>query len=448
MKTKFSAKLNQKNIPLSAFCLTALAAVLVIAEGVFWAYTQALFVARFDFEDLLFHFGPGLMLALTAVLLLRRQPHNKVLGVGIGIFALLSAVAGGGFLVGFALGIIGAVLSLFWNSQMRVVRPIHNRLMKLTKKNRAAILLAVVVIAVLVVVPTELNYQLAINAIQAQTLSESKLVNTSHGLLEYTDVGEGYPVLVSHGAGMGYIQLESVQQMLENESFRLIVPSRFGYLRTPMPKDASVAAQADAYAELLGSLNISKVILMGLSIGGPTALSFALRHPDKCSALIMSMAISHNTPPFDFVGNIMHNVVFRSDLGVYTLSNTFHSQFLMFLGVSQQVQTNMTNKDKEYVNDILRVMQPISVRQAGTYNDAVRSQTELNLPIETIKMPTIVFHAKDDGLVNFEYGQYTAQHVPGAKFVPFESGGHLLVGQLSAIHDETMSFLRQNEILS
>jgi pimeloyl-ACP methyl ester carboxylesterase len=62
-------------------------------------------------------------------------------------------------------------------------------------------------------------------------------------------------------------------------------------------------------------------------------------------------------------------------------------------------------------------------------------------------MPTLVFHAKDDGLVNYEFGEYTAQHIPNAKFVSFKNGGHLLVGCLDIIHAETMSFLRQNKII-
>ena len=56
----------KRDIPLSAFLLTALAAVLVITEGLFWVYTQALFTARFDAIDLLFHFGSGVMLTLCS----------------------------------------------------------------------------------------------------------------------------------------------------------------------------------------------------------------------------------------------------------------------------------------------------------------------------------------------------------------------------------------------
>ena len=157
MTTKKRLNYFKRDIPLSAFLLTALAAVLVIIEGLFWVYNQALFAVRFDATDLLFHFGSGVMLTLCAVLLLRQPPHNRVLGFTIGIFALLSIMAGGGFLAGFALGIVGGILALTWNSNMLLTRPINNRLMKLTRKNRASILLAVAVIAILIVMPTELE---------------------------------------------------------------------------------------------------------------------------------------------------------------------------------------------------------------------------------------------------------------------------------------------------
>jgi len=429
MTTKTFSNFLKRNIPFSAFCLTILAVVLMITEGFLWTYNQALFVLKFDAFGLLFHFGPGLMLTLCAFLLLRQPPHNKIIGFSIVIFALISIITGGGFLACSALGIVGGVLGLTWNSNTRLIRPINNRLMGLSRKNRALASLAVAALAVLAVIPTALSHQLYIYTIQQQTLFGSKLINTPHGLLEYADVGEGYPVLISHGGLMGYDQVESVRPILGN-SFRLIVPSRFGYMCTPLPSDSSAAAQADAFADLLDALNISKVIMMGFSFGGPAALQFALRHPDKTSALVMSMAVSHNTPPLDFTNQIMHQVVLRSDLAGWALCNSYRPQFLTLLGVSSEVQANMTNADKQYVDSVLRAMQPMGARQAGMYNDRIHGQVEINLPLENIKVPTIVFHAKDDGLVNFEYGQYTAQHIPDAKFVPFESGGHLLVGCL------------------
>jgi len=246
---------------------------------------------------------------------------------------------------------------------------------------------------------------------------------------------------------MGYMQLGSIEAMLGTENYRFIVPSRYGYLRTPMQTDASFAAQADSFADLLDALNISKVVIMGVSIGGPVALQFALRHPDRCMTLIMASAISHDTPDFDLLGNIMHHIVFRSDLGFYTLSTNYQSLLLQFIGVSPEVQANMTAADKQYVNEMISSMQPIGVRQPGLINDAVRSQTELNLNLTRIQIPTLVFHCKDDGLVNYEYGQYTATQIPNAEFVSFEHGGHLLVGCVKQIHDCTLSFLKEKGIM-
>ncbi|MCD4767121.1 MAG: alpha/beta hydrolase [Methanosarcinales archaeon] len=38
-------------------------------------------------------------------------------------------------------------------------------------------------------------------------------------------------------------------------------------------------------------MNFSQVAVVGVSRGGPSSLQFALRHPDRCSALVMISAI-------------------------------------------------------------------------------------------------------------------------------------------------------------
>jgi predicted alpha/beta-fold hydrolase len=38
---------------------------------------------------------------------------------------------------------------------------------------------------------------------------------------------------------------------------------------------------------------------------------------------------------------------------------------------------------------------------------------------------TLVLHARDDTLVSFEQGEFTAKNSPEAQFIPMEKGGHL-----------------------
>ncbi|MGB8981269.1 MAG: alpha/beta hydrolase, partial [Anaerolineales bacterium] len=62
--------------------------------------------------------------------------------------------------------------------------------------------------------------------------------------------------------------------------------------------------------------------------------------------------------------------------------------------------------------------------------------------LERITAPTLVVHAKNDGINPFAFGEYTAQHIEGAEFMPLESGGHLLLGHIQEVRNRVDSFLR------
>ena len=148
------------------------------------------------------------------------------------------------------------------------------------------IVIILVVTAVVFVALTYHRYQHDMHAARERLLTGSQVIQTNSGSIEYASIGDGYPVLVVHGAGGGYDQGLILAQFV-GDDFRRIAISRFGYLRTPLSINASPIAMADAYANLLDELNISKVAVLGMSRGGPSSLQFALRYPDRCSALVM-----------------------------------------------------------------------------------------------------------------------------------------------------------------
>ena len=116
----------------------------------------------------------------------------------------------------------------------------------------------------------------------------SLIVDTDAGLIEYAERGTGVPLLSIHGAGGGFDQgLANATEFADEGFFRIIAPSRFGYLRTPVPPDASSAAQADAHAALLSKLNVAKAIVLGVSAGARSAVELAVRRPDLIAALIL-----------------------------------------------------------------------------------------------------------------------------------------------------------------
>ena len=64
-------------------------------------------------------------------------------------------------------------------------------------------------------------------------------------------------------------------------------PCRGSAIGTPLPADASAEAQADAHACLLDALGIERAAIVGGSAGAPSAMQFALRHPDRTAALVL-----------------------------------------------------------------------------------------------------------------------------------------------------------------
>lgn len=107
--------------------------------------------------------------------------------------------------------------------------------------------------------------------------------------LSYLDAGDekGQPVIFVHGTpgeAMGWIDyLAAVPK-----GMRFIAIDRPGFGKSG-PDDAvtSLAAQADAVAQLAAALKLEPAILVGHSLGGPVVARFAIDHPRRTAALII-----------------------------------------------------------------------------------------------------------------------------------------------------------------
>ncbi|MHA2206050.1 MAG: alpha/beta fold hydrolase, partial [Candidatus Thorarchaeota archaeon] len=109
----------------------------------------------------------------------------------------------------------------------------------------------------------------------------SEVATTSLGEIEYVLNGSGPVILFLHGAPGGYDQGTFDMEMWIEAGFSMLAISRPGYLRTPLNTGETFEEQADAIEGLLVTLGISKVAILAASGGGPIALHFALRHPNR-----------------------------------------------------------------------------------------------------------------------------------------------------------------------
>ena len=255
--------------------------------------------------------------------------------------------------------------------------------------------------------------------------SGSQVYKTAYGLVECACTGTGPAVLISHGGSGGYDMGVWLAGLLGGE-YQYIAPSRYGYLRTPIPENSTPQNQADSFALLLDTLNITSAFVIGLSSGGPSALQFALRHPGRCRGLIMLSAISRPIPPLPPILRMIFPIMLRSDFipwGIYAISPDF---VYRSNGVDRAVLARIKPDPEKMLllESLFYTSFPTSLRRDGIINDMDQVASIKAYDMDRIETPTLVVHAVDDPIVPIDLGEYTAQTIKGTQFLRINDGGH------------------------
>jgi 2-hydroxy-6-oxonona-2,4-dienedioate hydrolase len=309
-------------------------------------------------------------------------------------------------------------------------------------KNRslfAVLVVATLAVLAMLVLRARFEHDLAIAT--ARTTQGSVVVATRCGPIEYQEAGHGIPLLMIHGSGGGHDQGMAWARPLTADGIRVIAMSRFGYLRTPRPADASPEAQADAHACLLDALGITTAAIVGVSAGGPSALQTAIRHPDRVAALVLVVPIAYkpnavaaSAPPVSDDKDAMLLRLLGSDALYWLGLQVARDQvFRHVLATPPEQIAAASAGERARVNDMAERILPVSARAAGLRDDTRLGKRLGPYPLERIRAPTLVISARDDGFGTFAVAQYTASRIPGATFIGFEHGGHLLVGHSDAV---------------
>lgn len=277
-------------------------------------------------------------------------------------------------------------------------------------------------------------------------IAAGQILQTAAGAIEYGEHGQGPAVLVVHGAGGGFDQGLELASFL-TPTARVLAPSRFGYLGTPLPADGTPAAQADAHAALLDRLRIEQVAVLGASAGALSALAFALRHPARTRALVLlvpalwhpGLPAARPSPATAF----LLDTALRSDL-LFWVAQRCARDLLMrgVLATPPALWHRASVVERERIERVLEQLQPVSARRPGLLHDADLLAAQSRAALEQLSVPCLLISARDDLFGTAAAAAYCASQIPGARLRLFDSGGHLLVGRTTAVQAEISAFLR------
>lgn len=309
--------------------------------------------------------------------------------------------------------------------------------------------LSAVILGLLSTVWISFRHEMA--ALRPRLDARSVTVETSIGTVEYALDGDGPPVLAIHGSGGGFDQGLEMAGSLAAKGFRLIAPSRFGYLRSSYPENLTLEMQADVFAELLDRIKIEKVFIFGGSAGALSAMQFAIRHPDRCKGLVLLVpaAYAPDRPPHaaaaakGSVAEAIVMAVLSSDFLFWAAMKVVPDVLTKFvLATEPGLVHSALPEEQVRVSDVLKHILPVSLRAKGILFDARTAGAPSPMDLRSIRCPLLAISAEDDLYGTDLSARFTAGQVPDGKLVIYPTGGHLWVGHDREVWEEIASFLR------
>lgn len=176
----------------------------------------------------------------------------------------------------------------------------------------------------------------------------------------------------------------------------------------------------DDLARVADLLEIERMALLGISQGGPVAIAFAERFPDRVSHLILHGTYARGMNRRDDPSQVSQASLqvaiakfgWASEDGRFL--ETFTKQFIPDAGPEEMrwfSELQRTSCDAETASQLESAMHNVDVRDLAT----------------RINVPTLMTHGIDDVAVPFNEGRLLAGLIPNATFMPLHCANHILL---------------------
>ena len=202
--------------------------------------------------------------------------------------------------------------------------------------------------------------------------------------------------------------------------------------------DLSLASWHQDLEAVAATIREDRFALLGVSQGGPLAIDFAVRHPERISHLVLFNAYAQGA-----------RARARSDaerLEAETLVNLVRIGWGRENPAFCQFFTNLfipggTAEQHRWWGDLER--ETASPEVASETLRQMQGMDVLDLCAQ-VRVPTLVLSCRNDARVPFEQGAMLAAAIPDARFVPLDSANHVLLPEEPAwetFHGELAAFL-------
>ncbi len=260
--------------------------------------------------------------------------------------------------------------------------------------------------------------------------------------LHYEEYGTGPTVVFLHGAGGG-TQVGWFQQIPHFEKhYRCIVIDHRGFGTSTDPDKEGPTRFVDDLEALLDRLGIERAALIAQSMGGWTALGFAVRNPSRTSALVMC----------DCVGDLdwpeLHSVMEEHDertRDIPGLDRAYAEDFTArepAMALLMRIRLNSEN---------FPLPEWLSFNLTESRSNLRYTPTGIRIgpeDLEALKVPTMFLVGDDDKIVYPAVVRMVHEQIPGSEYVEVEGCGHSVYWERPEAFNQLVGEFLRRHLLS
>jgi non-heme chloroperoxidase len=240
----------------------------------------------------------------------------------------------------------------------------------------------------------------------------------------YKDWGRGQPVVFSHGWPLSGDAWDAQMMFLGERGYRVIAHDRRGHGRSDQPWDGNdMDTYADDLAQLIDSLDLKDMVIVGHSTGGGEVARYIGRHGTKrvAKAVLLGAVPPQMLKTETNPGGLPREVFDGIRAGVLA----DRAQFFKDLTTPFYGYNRAGAKISEGVRDSFW-RQGMQVSIKGAY-DCIKqfSETDFTADLKKFDIPTLIVHGDDDQIVPIgAAAMLSAKIVPNAKLKVYPGAPH------------------------
>jgi non-heme chloroperoxidase len=278
--------------------------------------------------------------------------------------------------------------------------------------------------------------------------SQAETFTTQDGVeIYYKDWGSknGEVVTFSHGWPLNSDSWESQMQFLAAKGYRVIAHDRRGHGRSSQPWDGNdMDHYADDLADLIKTLKLKDVTLVGFSTGGGEVSRYIGRHGTK--RVKKAVLVSAVPPIMLKTADNPNGLSLEVFDGLRKASNQNRSQLYLDIASGPFFGFNRpgVKPSAGLIQSFWR--QGMLAGAKNTYDSiAAFSATDFRADLAKFDVPTLVIHGDDDQIVPIETsGKASAALIKNAKLKIYEGAPHGLADtHKDRLNQDLLEFLRE-----